>query len=166
MQKSNSMNGFPNFGGLLGRRPQAWAVVQGSNDYPTVRGDVRFYQTAFGVVVVTEMMGLPDTDDPCAAPIYAFHIHESGMCGGDSSDPFADVGSHYNPDGCPHPYHAGDLPPLFSAGGYAYSVCLTDRFTVDEIVGRAVILHASPDDFTTQPSGNAGEKMACGVIVG
>lgn len=166
MQRTNDMNEFPNFGSLLGRRPQAWAFVQGSNDYPTVRGDVRFYQTTFGVVVVTEMMGLPDTGAACAAPIYACHIHEGGACTGNSADPFADVGTHYNPDGCPHPYHAGDLPPLFSAGGYAYSVCLTDRFTVDEIVGRAVIIHAGLDDFTTQPSGNAGQKMACGVIVG
>lgn len=100
------------------------------------------------------------------APIYALHIHEGGMCTGNSTDPYADVGTHYNPNGCPHPYHRGDLPPLFSAGGYAYSVCLTNRFDLDEIIGRAIIIHTRPDDFTTQPSGNAGEKMACGVIVG
>ena len=49
--------------------------------------------------------------------------------------------------------------------GYAFSAFLTDRFTVKEIVGRTVIMHSSPDDFTSQPSGNAGEKIACGEIV-
>ena len=164
MNHRNGMNGFPNFAGLLSRRPQAWATVQGSDRYPSVYGTVRFYQTTYGVVVTAEIMGLPDTDDPCERPIFGFHIHEGGSCTGNASDPFADVGMHYDPDGCPHPYHAGDLPPLFGAGGDAYAVFLTDRFTVDEILGRAVILHGSPDDFTTQPSGNAGEKLACGVI--
>ena len=83
---------------------------------------------------------------------------------GNEDDPFADAKTHYNPKSCPHPYHAGDLPPLFSANGYAYSAVLTDRFTVDEIIGKTVVIHSSPDDFTTQPSGNAGRKIACGVI--
>lgn len=160
------MNGYPNFASLLGRRPQAWATMQGSERYSHLRGVVRFYQTTFGVVVVTEMMGLPDRGETCASPIFALHIHEGGRCAGNEADPFADAGSHFNPAGCPHPYHAGDLPPLFSAGGYAYSACLTDRFTVEDVLGRVVILHAAPDDFTTQPAGNAGEKIACGVILG
>ena len=166
MYHSNGMNGFPNFSALLGRRPHAWANIQGSEAYPTVQGTVKLYQTVYGVIVVTEVMGLPEPADPCMAPVYAMHIHGGGSCTGTPTAPFADVGTHYNPDGCPHPYHAGDLPPLFLANGHAFSVCLTDRFTVEEILGRAVIIHASPDDFTTQPSGNAGAKMACGVIYG
>ena len=71
---------------------------------------------------------------------------------------------HYNPHGCDHPYHAGDLPPLFETSGLALSAFLTDRFTVDEVIGRTVIIHDQPDDFTTQPSGNSGTKIACGVI--
>ncbi len=164
MQRSNGMNGYPNFIPLLGRRPQAWAMVEGSDAYPSVYGTVRFYQTTFGVVVAAEIMGLPRGDGPCGGPVFGFHIHENPRCTGNTADPFADAGSHYDRDGCPHPGHAGDMPPLFGAGGYAFSVFLTDRFTVDEIIGRGVIIHASPDDFTTQPGGNAGEKMACGVI--
>ena len=45
-----------------------------------------------------------------------------------------------------------------------FSAFLSGRFTIDEIIGKAVIVHSSPDDFTTQPSGNAGEKIACGII--
>ena len=72
--------------------------------------------------------------------------------------------THYNPNQCAHPYHAGDLPPLFGSNGYAFEAFLTDRFTVSEVIGRTVIIHSKPDDFSTQPSGNSGEKIACGEI--
>ena len=77
---------------------------------------------------------------------------------------FADAMSHYNPMGCEHPYHAGDLPPLFGSNGSALLLFLTDRFSVKEVIGKTVIIHDRPDDFTTQPSGNSGTKIACGVI--
>ncbi len=72
--------------------------------------------------------------------------------------------THYNPGGCEHPRHAGDLPPLFGNDGAAVSLFLTSRFSVEDVIGKTVIIHDSPDDFTTGPSGNAGEKIACGVI--
>lgn len=78
---------------------------------------------------------------------------------------FPNAGTHYNPFECPHPYHAGDMPPLFGANGYAFLTFVTSRFTVNDIVGKTIIVHSEPDDFSTQPSGNAGEKIACGVIV-
>ncbi len=160
----NRHQAYPNLSGLLTRRPHAIANIAGSNRHPDIQGQVRFYQTVYGVLVVTELMGLPAVNDPCAAPIYALHIHEGNSCKGNTTDPFANVGNHYNPDFCPHPYHAGDLPPLWNADGYVFSACLTHRFTVDEIVGKTVILHAGLDDFTSQPAGNAGIKMACGEI--
>ena len=52
----------------------------------------------------------------------------------------------------------------FDEFAYAFQIFLTDRFTICEIVGRTVIVHSGPDDFTTQPSGNAGSKIACGQI--
>ncbi|MBO5199597.1 MAG: superoxide dismutase family protein [Lachnospiraceae bacterium] len=162
----NQNNRYPDFGSILVRRPQAWARLAGSEEYPEIRGLVRFYQTMYGTVVVTEVMGLPNPAGGCDSPIFGYHIHEGGDCGGNMSDPFADSMTHYNPHDCPHPYHAGDLPPLFGAKGYAFAMGLTDRFQVDEIVGKTVIIHASPDDFTTQPSGNSGAKIACGVIQG
>ncbi len=147
-------------------RPQAWASIKGSALYPNLFGIVRFYEHPYGIVVVTEVEGLPNPENACSYPIFAFHIHQGSSCTGDGEDPFANAKTHYNPKKCPHPYHAGDLPPLFGANGYAFGACLTDRFVLDEIIGRTIILHSSFDDFSTQPSGNAGAKIACGEIVG
>lgn len=144
--------------------PDALALIGGSEKYPSIRGRVRFYQTFSGVIVMSEITGLPQSNEPCKNPVFAFHIHSGSLCKGNADDPFSDAGTHYNPSGCPHPYHAGDLSPLFGANGKAFSAFLTDRFTVREIIGKTVIIHSRPDDFKTQPSGNAGEKIACGEI--
>ena len=71
---------------------------------------------------------------------------------------------HLNPGDCPHPHHAGDLPPLFGCAGRALLAVYTDRFRVPEILGRTVVIHSGPDDFTSQPAGNSGSKIACSVI--
>lgn len=56
------------------------------------------------------------------------------------------------------------MPPLMGTDGKAFSMFMTDRFTVNEVIGRTVIIHLHPDDFAAQPSGNSGEIIACGVI--
>lgn len=131
---------------------------------PNISGVVRFFETTAGVLVYAEIRGLPNASVKCGGNVFGFHIHEGGVCSGTPEDPFAAAGAHYNPDGCRHPQHAGDLPPLFGADGLALSVFLTNRFTCREIIGKTVIIHAMPDDFVTQPSGGAGAKIACGVI--
>ena len=156
---------YPNFSSLFRHRPKAYAFINGSSNFSSIAGTVRFYQSNVGVIVVTELTGLPISSDNCKSPIFAFHIHEGGECSGNSEDRFSKTRGHYNPHSCRHPYHAGDMPLIFSAGGYAFLTFLTDRFNVEEIVGRTVVIHGSPDDFHTQPSGAAGEKIACGVIV-
>lgn len=153
-----------NFLSVLRQKPNAIAMMQGSSDYPDINGTVRFYQTKAGVVVVAKISGLPTNPDVCKQPIFAFHIHSGNSCSGNETDYFADAMAHYNPNGCLHPYHAGDMPPLFGCNGFAFSAFITDRFYVKDIVGRTVIIHSSPDDFTTQPSGNSGKKIACGVV--
>ena len=158
------MNEYPNFQVLNNLKPNALAQVKGSMFFPEIQGGVWLYQTGLGVLVVADIEGLPKNLNECDSPIFAFHIHDGKSCTGSGADPFADVGMHYNPKGCPHPYHAGDLPPLFSANGNAFSVVLTNRFSVDEIVGRTVVIHSKVDDFKTQPSGDAGTKIACGEI--
>ena len=144
--------------------PCAKAMIKGSDSYPCIKGDVRFYQTDMGVLVSAEIKGLPKCCSECRKDIFAFHLHEGKCCTGTDGDPFANAKAHYNPKDCEHPYHAGDMPPLWGNKGYAFSAFITDRFCINEIIGRTVIIHAMPDDFMTQPSGNAGEKIACGVV--
>lgn len=161
MYKSNDPTSI-NFARFLRYIPCAVAMLRGSDEHPDVSGTVRFYRTAYGTVVFAEAIGLPVAEGVCDSPVFGFHIHGGSSCGeGD----FFEAGSHYDPDGCPHPYHAGDMPPLFSAGGIAFSAFLTNRVSVDEIIGRTVVIHGSPDDFTTQPGGNSGDRIACGEIV-
>lgn len=138
---------------ILGGMPDAVAYIKGDG----ISGEAQFYQTPSGVIVATEVRGLPKS----VHSIFAFHIHEGDSCGGEK---FADTKTHYNPTNSLHPNHSGDLPPLFSSDGYALSVVLTDRFEVSEIIGKTVVIHSGVDDFTSQPAGNSGEKIACGVI--
>ena len=160
----NQFPGIPYFASVMHRKPHSYEMIRGSDEYPDIRGQVRFFQTTYGTLVVAEVFELPVSCRHCQDGIFAFHIHEGALCAGNCQDPFAQAMSHYNPDSCDHPYHAGDLPPLFGNDGYAFSVILTDRFSACEIIGRTIIIHSAPDDFTTQPSGNSGSKIACGVI--
>lgn len=149
---------------IFRRNPDAIAEIKGGKDHPQITGTVKLYRTDLGTIVFSEIKGLPETHSACSDRIFAFHIHKGSECSGDMNDQFSNAMSHYDPDNCEHPYHAGDMPPLFSNNGYALSVFLTDRFSVNEVIGRTVIIHDRPDDFTTQPSGNSGTKIACGVI--
>lgn len=137
--------------------PRAFARIRGGREWPMICGTVTFTQRCDGVLVEAALSGLPRTE----SGFFAFHIHEGGSCTGDG---FPNTGGHFNPDGTEHPNHAGDLPPLMADFGNAYMKVLTGRFHVEQIIGRTVILHSNPDDFHTQPSGNAGTKIACGVI--
>ena len=149
---------------ILKRLPDAVAVMSGAPNESDISGTVKFYQGNGAVLVVADIFGLPVSQNAPEDKIFAFHIHSGTVCRGNNEDPFFNAGTHYNPDGSPHPYHRGDMPPLFSANGMAFLAFLTDRFTVEEVIGKTVIIHSGPDDFTTQPSGNAGEKIACGTI--
>lgn len=149
---------------ILQKLPQAVAVISGSPQYSGIGGTVKFYQAPRGVLVVAEILGLPISEGTCEGGVFAFHIHGGTSCTGNEEDPLANAGTHYNPNNCPHPYHAGDMPPLFAAGGEAFLAFFTDRFDVNDILGKTVIIHNGVDDFTSQPSGNAGNKIACGVI--
>lgn len=146
---------------LMGSHPGAIAWVNGSEQYPDLNGAVKFYHTTYGgVLVEAEIFGLPNIAVPGSSNFYAMHIHDSGDCG----EHFSHTGLHYNPDNMMHPDHAGDMPPLLGNQGYAFSVFYDKRFTIREIIGRSVIIHEKPDDFTSQPAGNAGNKIACGTI--
>lgn len=139
-------------------RPDAVAWVKGGEEFPEISGNVRFFQRRDGVLVVANISGLPQND---TGGFFAFHIHEGNACTGKD---FADTGTHFNPKNSPHPMHEGDLPSLISNNGRAYFTVMTNRFRVRDIIGKTVVIHDNADDFRTQPSGNSGMKIACGVI--
>jgi len=102
--------------------------------------------------------------------IHGFHVHETGNCA--SPDPMS-AGGHFNPTRKPHgpqagEHHAGDMPGLLAdPSGRIDSTFALKGVTLggaEGFVGHAVILHAGPDDYATQPTGNSGGRLACGVI--
>lgn len=149
----NFRNNFFNLQ-FLGR-PFAIAKISGNDENKSLSGTVKFFNSKLGVFVLSEICNLPKTE----TNFFGMHIHENGEC----SEDFSSAGGHFGTG--PHPTHAGDLPPLLSANGTAISLVLTNRFAPSEIIGKSIIIHQSPDDFTTQPSGNSGARIACGVIV-
>ena len=151
-------------GALLLGECSAYAKIEGDISHHELNGLAAFFTLDNGVLVVTEVRGLPTFETQCERGIFAMHIHGGGSCTGPSDDAFKDALMHYNPSDCRHPNHAGDLPPLFSNDGFAFSAVYTERFTVSEIIGRTVVIHAAPDDFMTDPSGNSGARIGCGVI--
>ncbi|MBO9649181.1 MAG: superoxide dismutase family protein [Variovorax sp.] len=132
---------------------------------PTM-GKVTFTPLDHGVRVTGEVRGLPPGTE------HGFHIHEKGDCGDNGNA----SGGHFNPAGGTHGKfaapgsHAGELPSLVAdAGGVAkfsvevHAISLTEG-AANNVVGRAIVVHRDRDDFTTQPAGNSGPRVACGVI--
>lgn len=152
-------------------KPRAFARVRGGSLRPEITGTVWFLTAPEGgTYVAAEIKGLPPYSpaSPSRPPIgpFGFHIHEGSCCVvGDVNNPFLSAGPHYNPDGQPHGNHAGDLPNLFGMDGTAVMIFFTNRFKPADVVGKTVIIHESPDDGTTQPSGNSGRRLACGEIL-
>ncbi|HEY7412274.1 MAG TPA: superoxide dismutase family protein [Vicinamibacteria bacterium] len=142
---------------------RAVAVLHPAKD-GKVSGTITFEKTAAGVKVTGSVSGLE------AGP-HGFHVHEFGDC---SAPDFTSAGSHFNPAGHPHgapgdaKRHAGDLGNLAAGGDGTATVDHTDTvLSLDgahAVVGRAVIVHAKADDLKTQPTGDAGGRLACGVI--
>ncbi|AKU14460.1 Superoxide dismutase (Cu-Zn) [Azoarcus sp. CIB] len=129
-------------------------------------GMVKFTEVDGGVVIDASVTGLSPGK-------HGFHIHEQGDC---SAPDATSAGGHFNPTGKPHgdpakgDHHLGDMPMLVAdANGDATFGTILEGLTISgkakgNIVGRGLIVHAAPDDFTTQPTGNSGARVACGVI--
>lgn len=132
-----------------------------------VSGTLHLRPMGDGVHITGEIGGLP------AGTSHGFHIHEKGDC---SAADASSAGGHFNPGGQPHgraghgAHHAGDADNLVAdARGLAKVNVHQGGVTLgggaaNDIAGRAVIVHAQPDDYRTQPTGNAGGRIACGVI--
>ena len=139
--------------------PAASAIIRGDPSHSGIMGEATFTPFGRGTLVTLRLLGLPSPG------FLGFHIHERGDCstGGDVS--FSSAGGHYDPHGVAHPWHAGDLPPvLATSDGTALLSVYTDRFRPADVVGRAVIVHEMPDDLHSQPAGDSGMRIACGVI--
>lgn len=140
-------------------RPSAAALIKGSEQYPDLKGKMLFCGIPGGTLVAAELTGLPDD-----APFLGMHLHNGKACTGNADDEFADAGTHLALDFPNHPMHTGDFPVLLNNGGYALSVFVTDRFSPVQIIGYPVIIHSMPDDYRTQPSGDSGKKIGCGIV--
>ena len=131
----------------------------------TVTGTVGFSQQGDKVKVRVHLSGL------APGSTHGIHVHENGDC---SSGDGKSAGGHFNPTGASHgapdaPHHAGDMPNVtaddkgdvntnFEVTGFTVGSGATD------IISKSVIVHADPDDYKSQPAGNAGARIACGVI--
>ena len=111
---------------ILKHSPNAIANIKGSFDYPNIEGRAAFYQIHEGVIVYTEITGLPYSENN-PFTVHGYHIHEGTECAGNDEDPFSAAEGHFNPTNEPHPYHAGDLPPLFGNYGNACNAVYTSR---------------------------------------
>lgn len=129
-----------------------------------VSGTVMFYQFADGVKLVADLTGLKPGK-------HGFHIHEWGDC---SAPDASSAGGHFNPTHQPHgapavpPHHSGDFGNLIAdASGKAHYEIVSQDIHLngnDSVVGHSVIVHADADDLHSQPAGNSGSRVACGVI--
>ena len=138
-------------------------------NYPDIRGLVLFEPVMGGSQVFATFYGLPEYQEARngSEPIgpFGFHLHEYGDCSvGDLESPFMDTGVHWNPTNQPHGNHAGDFPVISSNDGYASISFYTNKFMPEEVIGKSVIIHQNPDDYRSQPAGNAGKRLACGIV--
>lgn len=148
----------------VGRTAKATLAATTGN---SVSGSVSFTQQGDAVQVAGEVRGLAPNG------VHGFHIHEKGDC---SSGDGMGTGGHFNPTAEPHGAHdhgvrhAGDLVSLKAdASGVARFSYLSPTIAVGtgaaDIIGRGLIVHRDADDFTTQPTGNSGPRVACAMIV-
>jgi superoxide dismutase, Cu-Zn family len=150
--------------GAAAATAQEWpATAQMQNLEGQSVGQVQLRETPHGLIVMADFAGLPEGT-------LAFHIHAVGEC----EPPFQSAGGHFNPDGHQHGMenpqgmHAGDLPNIHvPASGELTVEYFVTGLTLDDLFdedGTSMVVHAGPDDYETDPAGDAGERIACGVI--
>jgi Cu-Zn family superoxide dismutase len=137
--------------------PRSGSNVSGRVELAESKGQLRAH---------VELTGLEANSE------HGFHVHEKGDC---SAPDASSAGGHFNPFGTAHghagipPHHAGDLPSLIAdSRGRVNADLVLEGLTLGagttSIAGRSLVVHRDRDDFTTQPAGNAGPRLACGVL--
>ncbi|MEO3385020.1 superoxide dismutase family protein [Mesorhizobium sp. CAU 1741] len=130
-------------------------------------GSADLVQTLTGVLITVEVSGLPSSQ------WVAFHVHETGSC--DHTTNHESAGGHFNPTSQEHGYlaaegpHAGDMPNQYVGEDGTLRAQVFNPFIKlgdgdNDVVGRALMIHAGADDYESQPSGDAGDRLACAVI--
>jgi Cu-Zn family superoxide dismutase len=148
--------------------PAMTITLQGATTDSDFTGTVTVTPEGSGVRIAAHVTGV-DTDGK-----HGIHVHENGLCDheGEGGKHFTSAGGHFNPAGVEHacpptePRHAGDLGNVEVTGGAGHLELSVPNLTVDQINGKAIILHAGEDDCKTQPTGNSGDRLACGVAGG
>ena len=144
---------------------KAVCILKGNNAYKNLKGLVLFYELEDSYLIKISISRFPVSSKVCNQPILGIHIHEGISCTGSPKNPFEDALGHYNPNNCNHPYHAGDLGNLFiNKDGSAYKSMRIDRFELKDVLNKTIILHENSDDFRSQPAGDSGNRIACGII--
>jgi Cu-Zn family superoxide dismutase len=146
----------------------ATATLQGAPTDTDFKGTITFTPEGNGVRVVAHLEGV-DADGQ-----HGFHVHETGDCShGEGAKHFTSAGGHFNPGNAEHacpptePRHAGDLGNIQVTGGTGHLETTSNLLSLsgpNSVVGKAIILHAKADDCKTQPTGDAGDRLACGVV--
>lgn len=147
--------------------PAHTVAILSATEGNSVTGEIAFAAVDGGVAITGQVNGLPPNSE------HGFHVHETGDC---SAPDGTSAGGHFNPTGAAHgrigsgPHHAGDTDNIVAddTGVAVIDTRLEGATLADgaptDVLGRGVIVHADPDDYTTQPTGNAGARLACGVI--
>ena len=148
-ERSETRSSVNRFAYMSAEAPALRGELRGSADHPTAEGSIFAYWLDGALYLQAELLGLPPDR------VFGFHIHDGIICGspdsGGASGAFAEAGPHLSlcPEGTwcgRHPYHAGNLPPI------------------SDYSGKPIILHDMSDDFSTQPSGGSGKRIACGIF--
>lgn len=147
------------------RLPMGMAMLHPAGSQ-TARGMVHFQDLGDqGVEVKVDLFGVPPG-------VHGFHVHEKGDCGNNGQN----AGGHFNPTAMIHgspdaaSHHAGDFGNVTAdEKGEVHTTFTTHSISLapgqsSYVIGHAVVLHGSPDDLTSQPAGNAGARIACGVV--
>ena len=156
---------------LPGGAVAAGGAVHASAEIVNTAGEVvgwaKFTEDATGTLHVNvHVAGL-------APGLHGIHIHNTAACVLGTTPAFSSAGSHHNPLGAAHGSHAGDLPNLgANVAGRGHLNATSDgatlssgQVTLFDLNGSAIVIHADPDDHVTNPTGNSGARVACGVIV-